>query len=416
MVTHINTQDLLELLPRTGLVLIDTRVPAAFNGWKLNGEARGGHIRGAVNVPISWMKLLSEPETKALLDSKGISTDKTLVIYGYRGEMDDALDYLPPRLGYEDVRIYGPGLNRWADDANLPMEHLENYEKLVHPRWVYELTHRVDAQTREGRDYAIIEAGSGEPAAYTQGHIPGAIYLDLNSLEREPSWNILTGKELEGALLAHGITHEKTIVLYGRSTAAAARAALILMVAGVRDVRILDGGMEAWTSAGYKVETNPHEPTPAKAFGRRIPAHPEYILDINEVYTVLGDSNAALVSVRSWEEYIGKSSGYDYIQTKGHIAGSVWAGLSGTDVTRLEGYRNVDHTTRDYQEIARIWGENGITPDKKISFYCGTGWRASEAFFYAYLMGWKDISVYDGGWLEWSQNPDNPIEVGTSSS
>jgi thiosulfate/3-mercaptopyruvate sulfurtransferase len=57
---------------------------------------------------------------------------------------------------------------------------------------------------------------------------------------------------------------------------------------------------------------------------------------------------------------------------------------------------------RDLKEIEVNWGRNGITADKRICFYCGTGWRASEAFFHAYLMGWKDICIYDGGWLEWS--------------
>jgi thiosulfate/3-mercaptopyruvate sulfurtransferase len=48
-----------------------------------------------------------------------------------------------------------------------------------------------------------------------------------------------------------------------------------------------------------------------------------------------------------------------------------------------------------------------------VSFYCGTGWRAAETWFYAWLMDWPDISVYDGGWFEWSKDPvNNPIEVG----
>jgi len=54
-----------------------------------------------------------------------------------------------------------------------------------------------------------------------------------------------------------------------------------------------------------------------------------------------------------------------------------------------------------------------ITPEKWVAFYCGTGWRASETWFYAYLMGWDRIAVYDGGWFEWSRDSENnPIEVG----
>jgi thiosulfate/3-mercaptopyruvate sulfurtransferase len=52
-----------------------------------------------------------------------------------------------------------------------------------------------------------------------------------------------------------------------------------------------------------------------------------------------------------------------------------------------------------------------------VAFYCGTGWRASETWFYAFLMDWPQIAVYDGGWFEWSKDPENnPIEVGDPSA
>jgi thiosulfate/3-mercaptopyruvate sulfurtransferase len=63
----------------------------------------------------------------------------------------------------------------------------------------------------------------------------------------------------------------------------------------------------------------------------------------------------------------------------------------------------MDNTMRDFNEVASRWKAVGITPDKRIAFYCGTGWRASETFFYAYLMGWPNVSIYDGGWFEWSR-------------
>jgi len=68
---------------------------------------------------------------------------------------------------------------------------------------------------------------------------------------------------------------------------------------------------------------------------------------------------------------------------------------------------------RPYPEIAANWAQAGITSDKWVAFYCGTGWRASETWFYAWIQGWSRIAVYDGGWFEWSQDPvNNPIEVG----
>jgi thiosulfate/3-mercaptopyruvate sulfurtransferase len=62
-------------------------------------------------------------------------------------------------------------------------------------------------------------------------------------------------------------------------------------------------------------------------------------------------------------------------------------------------------------EIEKMWAEVGIKPNKHNSFYCGTGWRGSEAFFNALLMGWSNISVFDGGWFEWS-NEGNTFETG----
>lgn len=68
-------------------------------------------------------------------------------------------------------------------------------------------------------------------------------------------------------------------------------------------------------------------------------------------------------------------------------------------------YRNVDDTMREADELLEMWKAIGITPDKEISFYCGTGWRASETWLYAFVLGFDRVSVYDGGWFEWSSDP-----------
>jgi thiosulfate/3-mercaptopyruvate sulfurtransferase len=83
----------------------------------------------------------------------------------------------------------------------------------------------------------------------------------------------------------------------------------------------------------------------------------------------------------------------------------------------MQHYRNLDNTMRPYPEIAANWSQAGITPDKRVAFYCGTGWRASETWFYAQLMGWPHSAVYDGGWFEWSQRPEqNPIQTGAPAT
>jgi thiosulfate/3-mercaptopyruvate sulfurtransferase len=186
---------------------------------------------------------------------------------------------------------------------------------------------------------------------------------------------------------------------------------VLLMYAGVNDVRLLDGGLTAWRAAGYALETTVHCPDPITDFGTTFPGHPEYLIGTAATKALVAERNATLVSIRSWAEYIGTTSGYRYIQPKGRIAGDVW-GHAGSAPLRMDHYRNVDNTMRNFHTIAARWRAWGITPDKRVAFYCGTGWRASEAFFYASLMGWDRIAVYDGGWGAWVYDPSNPIAVG----
>ena len=213
----------------------------------------------------------------------------------------------------------------WAADERLPMAHLARYEKLVHPHWVERLLSGNEPQCYTGNGFALFHVNSGSPQEYAAGHLPGALYLDTNVLESSADWNRRSPAELEAALKAHGITYDKTIVLYGRETPAdphgkqvqgngegqiaAARAAAILMYAGVRDVRLLDGGYNAWLSAGYEAETKEYHPCPVPAFGIEVPSRPDYFIDLDEAKALLADPNGLLVSVRSWDEFIGKTSG-----------------------------------------------------------------------------------------------------------
>jgi len=183
-----------------------------------------------------------------------------------------------------------------------------------------------------------------------------------------------------------------------------------MMYAGVRDVRVLNGSIAAWGNEDYPLSTDELKLEPLSEFGDIVPAWPEIFIDTPQVKELLRSGNGNLISVRSWDEFIGKVSGYNYIFKKGCIPGAIF-GNCGSDAYHMENYRNVDLTTREYHEVKAMWNESGITSDQFNAFYCGTGWRASEAFLNAYLMGWNKIAVYDGGWYEWSNDPANPITV-----
>ena len=190
------------------------------------------------------------------------------------------------------------------------------------------------------------------------------------------------------------------------------RCAALLLYAGVEDVKILNGGINTWESADLPISTDRVSPTPVDDFGVEVPARPDFIVDLPEAKALLSADDGDLVSVRSWAEFIGERSGYHYIDAKGRIPGAVF-GNCGSDAYHMENYRNFDYTTREFPEIERKWAEMGITPDKHVAFYFGTGWRGSEAFMNAYFMGWPSISVYDGGWYEWSNQPDLHTATGT---
>jgi thiosulfate/3-mercaptopyruvate sulfurtransferase len=428
----IDTERLRERLGDPDVVIVDVRPLAAYNGWRLDGEARGGHVPGAVAFPAGWLETIDEDEVANLLLEKGITGAREVVIYGSRTQDAVAVASALHGRGQSGVRVYEPGWEAWSADERLPTEKLPNHTALVHTAWLRDLLDGGRPEAAPDGDWLLFHVNFGVPEEYLDSHLPGALYLDTNRLEDPADWNRREPDEIDATLCALGITADTTVILYGRDTEghaeekwpgrragqiAATRAALILSYAGVRDIRVLDGGYDAWVRAGHGLETTVREPTPVAAFGVAIPQRPELILDIEEAKEVIADpAGAALVSVRTWNEHIGAVSGYNYIGPAGRIVGDVW-GNCGTDAYHMQHYRTVDNTMRAYPEIAANWAEAGITSDKHVSFYCGTGWRASETWFYAHLMGWPRISVYDGGWYEWSQDPvSNPIEVGLPGS
>jgi 3-mercaptopyruvate sulfurtransferase SseA len=426
--TTISEAELRGRLDDPGLTIVDVRPLPAYNGWRLNGEARGGHIPGAVAFPSAWLGSVDAAEVERLLHSKDIVPSRDVVLYGDNDEDVSAVRTRLTELGHAGVRTYEHGWAEWAADETLPVERLPNYDKLVHTEWLRQVLDGERPEAAPAGPFLLFHVNFGVPEEYEEGHIPGALYLDTNRLESPDDWNRRSPEELEQALCSLGVTRDTTVILYGRDTEgdanekwpgrragqiAASRAAMILRYSGVDDVRLLDGGYDWWVRAGYPLETVVRESTPVSSFGAQIPLRPEIIVDIDEAKQILADrEHAALVSVRTWNEHIGKVSGYNYIDPAGRIAGDVW-GNCGSDAYHMQHYRNVDNTMRAYPEIASIWEEVGITADKRVAFYCGTGWRASETWFYAYLMGWQRPAVYDGGWFEWSQDPiNNPIETG----
>lgn len=419
----ISTPELFSLLNDKNVKVIDVRSVNAYNGWKLNNEKRGGHIQGAKSLPIKWSNYIDWIE---IVRSKHIDPGNSLIIYSYTNKDSEKVAATFHKAGYRNISIYDHFVDEWAANEEYPMDYLARYKHLVSADWVKDLIDGKTPAEYDNNRFVICHAHYRNRYAYLSGHIPSAIDMDTLALEAPETWNRRSPEELKKALENHGITSDTTVVLYGKfmspdnddefpGSAAghigAIRNAYIMMYAGVKDVRVLNGGFQSWKDAGFAISTEDVPKNQVINFGVAIPGQPKLAVDIPEAKEMLKSDNANLVCVRSWPEYIGEVSGYNYIEKKGRIPGAVF-GNCGTDAYHMENYRNLDHTTREFHEVKKIWKEIGITPDKHNAFYCGTGWRGSEAFYNAWLMAWPRVSVFDGGWFEWSNDPKNPFETG----
>lgn len=387
-----------------GTRIVDARNPNAFNGWAMQGEKRAGHLPAATNLSASWVTR-DLPRTAEVTAEKNLSTAKSIIVYGYTLEQAIIVaNWLVEQgISAPQIYLYKDSFAAW-EEAGLPLERLPHYENIVPAQWVQK---RIAE-----KNILVVEASWGEGKVYNQNHIPTAVHLNTDLLESEARrWNYLPADEIRANLLSIGVTADTPVVLYGEAGIDAARAAVAMRFVGVKDVRILNGGLSAWKEAGFKTERTEVTPVPATNFGTATPDK-SLVIDIKEAKRILKDKNAELVSIRTWNEHIGETTGYSYIKPKGRIKGSTW-GHAGKDAYNMDDFRNPDNTMRDYTEIAAFWKEWGITPDKEVSFYCGTGWRASEALLYAQAMGFTKASLYDDGWHIWSMNPANPTATGT---
>jgi rhodanese-related sulfurtransferase len=158
---------------------------------------------------------------------------------------------------------------------DFPAREAPNYHGLVSASWVKGL---LDYQqsgfqtprpaTYRAQRFVILEASWAtlqKTKDYRNGHLPGAIHFNTDDLEDgSPHWRLREADELQRAIGRAGITPDTTVIVYGKKLIAAARVWWALKYAGVDDVRLLDGGLQAWSKAGYPVEREIQLPQPVE--------------------------------------------------------------------------------------------------------------------------------------------------------
>lgn len=428
-----NSSHILARMRDGNFSIIDPRTDAEYNGWQIHGEARGGHIPGAVQIPFEWCfntdgTVLGYRELRKLFEPRGITSDKEVTSYCATGLKSGTVYFLLRLMGYPRCSNYAGTIFEWSADPVLPMKKMANYSKLVSAAWVKDLLDGKPVLHSPRGRYLI--AAVGYAADPPKTYIPGAFYIHRDEFELSARYakkpgeagagNLWPDQKLKANIEKMGIDKNTTVILYhhyagtaasststtaGADPICAVRLLWALMYAGIEDVRLINGGMIEWVRSGFAVSTAPAvRPTVTDCGIAKFPAHPEYLATTPYVEDVVKGTvkDAVLVDIRSMEEYIGAKEDYSFLDTLGRIPGAKWGHWGPSTFVGGDFWDAADGTLRSYTEVAQMWKDYGINGDKGPSFYCGTGWRSSLGFFYAYLMGWPGPRNYDGSWYEWS--------------
>lgn len=265
--------------------------------------------------------------------------------------------------------------------------------------------------------YSFVEGPTGRQK-YDQGHIPHAVYLDLDALNQpaqgEPRgvpWMIAPPDAFAAAMSACGIGDDTLVAAYDDEGGHyAARLWWALAYYGHDACRILSGDITAWTDQGRPLSTTEPAIQPA-SFTPRGPRQ-ELRATADEVAQALRDHTALVLDVRRPTEY----SGAEVRAARGgHIPGATplfwrenlnWAADAGGAASGTGQGR----TLRPDDDLRARHQAAGVTPDQRVITYCQLGVRAAHAAFTLRLLGYPDVAVYDGSWAEWAADTTRPVQ------
>jgi thiosulfate/3-mercaptopyruvate sulfurtransferase len=243
-------------------------------------------------------------------------------------------------------------------------------------------------------------ADGAQPDLYASGHIPGAVFVDLDrDLASPPGPSgrhpLPAAEDFAAAMRAAGVSAGTRVVAYDDATGlAAARAWWLLRYFGHHEVAVLDGGLTAWIAAGGELAQGDETPEHEGTFQARPGGMP--VLDAEAAGSLA--TTGVLLDARAPERYRGESEPLDRVA--GHIPGARnWPMARNLD----EGGR-----LRPQAELTRAFAGLGHA---QVGAYCGSGITAAHTVLALELAG-ITAALYPGSWSEWVADPERPVATG----
>lgn len=240
-------------------------------------------------------------------------------------------------------------------------------------------------------------------ATYERGHIPGAVYFDLDQDLSAPVGEhggrhpLPDLRELARKFGAAGIDQDTPVVVYDQAGAMyAARAWWLLKYMGHQNVRFLDGGLAAYSAAGGELTTEVPN-GPSLTFDLAV--HDEMLVDADYVKGVIADPSVVIVDARAPERYRGEVEPLD--RKAGHVPSAV---------NMFYGASLADGRFRPVTELKELFAPALRAPE--VIAYCGSGVSGAHLLLGMIEAGVRSPKLYAGSWSDWSSYDELPVAKG----